>query len=124
MFVMFVLALKSSLQLRSLKRSALPLQNTTIYKLYKQCLSEMKITRTNIPIYSTAFLKTPIITGIFKPGIYMPIHLISDYHETDVRYIFCLLYTSLHTYNDTYHPLTEFLHYAVFDFFCLYDLYS
>ena len=87
MFVMFVLALKSSLQLRSLKRSALPLQNTTIYKLYKQCLSEMKLTRTNIPIYSTAFLKTPIITGIFKPGIYMPIHLISDYHETDVRYI-------------------------------------
>ena len=87
MFVMFLLALKSSLQLRSLKRSALPLQNTTIYKLYKQCLSEMKLTRTNIPIYSTAFLKTPIITGIFKPGIYMPIHLISDYHETDVRYI-------------------------------------
>lgn len=87
MFVMLVLALKSSLQLRSLKRSALPLQNTTIYKLYKQCLSEMKLTRTNIPIYSTAFLKTPIITGIFKPGIYMPIHLISDYHETDVRYI-------------------------------------
>ena len=87
MFVMFVLALKSSLQLRSLKRSALPLQNTTIYKLYKQCLSEMKLTRTNIPIYSTAFLKTPIITGIFKTRIYMPIHLISDYHETDVRYI-------------------------------------
>ena len=87
MFVMFVLALKSSLQLRSLKQSALPLQNATIYKLYKQCLSEMKLTRTNIPIYSTAFLKTPIITGIFKPGIYMPIHLISDYHETDVRYI-------------------------------------
>lgn len=87
MFVMFVLALKSSLQLRSLKQSALPLQNATIYKLYKQCLSEMKLTRTNIPIYSTAFLKTPIITGIFKPGIYMPIHLISDHQETDVRYI-------------------------------------
>ena len=86
MFVVLVLVLKSSLQLRSLKRSALPLQNTTICKLYKQCLFEMKITR-NIPIYSTAFLKTPIITGIFKPGIYMPIHLISDYHETDVRYI-------------------------------------
>ena len=86
MFVVLVLVLKSSLQLRSLKRSALPLQNTTICKLYKQCLFEMKITR-NIPIYSTAFLKTPIITGIFKPRIYMPIHLISDYHETDVRYI-------------------------------------
>ena len=87
MFVVLVLVLKSSLQLRSLKQSALPLQNATIYKLYKQCLSEMKLTRTNIPIYSTAFLKTPIITGIFKPGIYMPIHLISDHQETDVRYI-------------------------------------
>lgn len=49
MFVVLVLVLKSSLQLRSLKRSALPLQNTTICKLYKQCLFEMKITR-NIPI--------------------------------------------------------------------------
>ena len=86
MFVVLVLVLKSSLQLRSLKRSALPLQNTTICKLYKQCLFEMKITR-NIPIYSTAFLKTPIITGIFKTRIYMPIHLISDHQETDVRYI-------------------------------------
>ena len=46
----------------------------------------MKITR-NIPIYSTAFLKTPIITGIFKTRIYMPIHLISDHQKTDVRYI-------------------------------------
>lgn len=86
MFVVLVLVLKSSLQLRSLKRSALPLQNTTICKLYKQCLFEMKITR-NIPIYSTAFLKTPIITGIFKTRIYMPIHLISDHQKTDVRYI-------------------------------------
>ena len=77
MFVVLVLVLKSSLQLRSLKRSALPLQNTTICKLYKQCLFEMKITR-NIPIYSTAFLKTPIITGVGHETDFTLVDYVSD----------------------------------------------
>ncbi len=38
-------------------------------------------------MYSTAFLKSPIIVGFLKPCIYLPIHLISDYHESDMRYM-------------------------------------
>ena len=41
----------------------------------------------NIPVYSTAFLKSPIIVGLLKPCIYLPIHLISDYNESDMRYM-------------------------------------
>ncbi len=86
MLVMMILVIKSSLRLRTIKRSALPLQNPKVRRLYNKCLNEMKITR-NIPVYSTAFLKSPIIVGFLKPCIYLPIHLISDYHESDMRYM-------------------------------------
>ena len=77
-FAMIILVIKSSLRLRTLKKSALPLQNPEVHILYHRCLEEMGIHR-NIPVYSTAFLKSPIIVGLLKPCIYLPIHLISDY---------------------------------------------
>lgn len=86
MLGMMILVIKSSLRLRTVKRSALPLQNPEVHRLYNRCLNEMKITR-NIPVCSTAFLKSPIIVGFLKPCIYLPIHLISDYHESEMRYM-------------------------------------
>lgn len=84
--MMIILVIKSTLRLRTLKESALPLQNENVRGLYHQCLNEMKIKR-NIPIYSTAFLQSPIIVGLLKPCIYLPIHLISDYQVSDLRYM-------------------------------------
>ena len=84
--VMIILVIKSSLRLRTLKESALPLQNQDVRRLYHHCLEEMEIHR-DIPVYSTAFLKSPIIVGLLKPCIYLPIHLISDYNESDMRYM-------------------------------------
>ena len=83
---MIILVIKSSFRLRSLKKSALPLQNKKVRRLYHHCLEEMGICR-DIPVYSTAFLRSPIIVGLFKPCIYLPIHLISDYNESDLRYM-------------------------------------
>lgn len=105
-FAMIILVIKSSLRLRTLEKSALPLQNPEVHRLYHRCLKEIRIHR-NIPVYSTAFLKSPIIVGLLKPRIYLPIHLISDYtlsrsansegiritgypngcNETDMRYM-------------------------------------
>lgn len=81
-FVMAVSAARSSFRLNILKKSALPLQNQNIRMLYRSCLDDLNIKK-NIPIYSTAFLKSLIITGVLKPCIYLPIHLISDFHRTD-----------------------------------------
>lgn len=83
---MIILVIKSSLRLRNLKKSALPLQNPEVRILYYRCLNEVRITR-EIPVYSTAFLKSPIIVGLLKPCIYLPIHLISDYNESEMRYM-------------------------------------
>ncbi len=85
-FTMIVLMMKSMLHFKSIKNSALPLQNPAVRKLYHDCLKELHITKP-IPVYSTAFLKSPVIVGFFKPCIYLPIHLISDYHANDIRYI-------------------------------------
>lgn len=85
-FVMILLIINSMLRFINIKNSALPLQNAAVRRLYHDCLDEMHITKP-IPVYSTAFLKSPIIVGLFKPCIYLPIHLISDYNENDIRYM-------------------------------------
>lgn len=83
---MILLVFKSKSRLSKLKNSALPLQNSEVRRLYNNCLAEMSIKK-DIPVYSTAFLKSPIIVGYWKPCIYLPIHLISDYKATDMRYM-------------------------------------
>ena len=80
--VMVVLTARSSLRLQNIRQSALPLQNPAIRRLYRHCLKELHI-RKEIPIYSTAFLQSPVITGFLRPRIYLPIHIISDYSKTD-----------------------------------------
>lgn len=84
--VMMILVVKSMRRLSHFKQSALPLQNQRVRSIYNHCLLDMKIKKV-IPIYSTAFLKSPIIVGFFVPRIYLPIHLISDFNATDIRYM-------------------------------------
>lgn len=84
--VMLLLLFRSWLRFRALKKSALPLQNPRVRRLYQSCLNELDIHK-NLPIYSTAFLKSPVMAGCLRPGIYLPLHLISDYRETDMRYM-------------------------------------
>ncbi len=83
---MVLLVFRSWKRLHALKKSALPLQNKDVRRLYNSCLNEMGIKKT-IPIYSTAFLMSPVIVGLFHARIYLPIHLISDYCSADIRYM-------------------------------------
>lgn len=84
--IMIILMMKSLFRFQNIKNSALPLQNQAVRKLYQDCLDKMHITKP-VPVYSTAFLKSPVIVGLFKPCIYLPIHLISDYPADDIRYM-------------------------------------
>ncbi len=83
---MLILVIRSTLRLHILKKSALPLQSQKVKRLYQRCLNDTGITK-NVPIYSTAYLKSPVIVGFLKPCIYLPIHLIADDNETDIRYM-------------------------------------
>ena len=90
-FIMFFLLYRSVKQVKALHSSALPLQNEGLNALYIECLNEVNSKHT-IPIYSTAFLKSPVLAGFLHPRIYLPIHLISDFNagtisSTDIRYM-------------------------------------
>ena len=83
---MLLLVAKSRSHFYSMKKTSLPLQNREVRMVYNNCLNEMKIKK-NIPVYSTAFLKSPIIAGLFRPCIYLPIHLISDFNMTAEKHM-------------------------------------
>lgn len=76
-----LLTIRAHIRFHVVRQTALPLQNRDIRALYDACLAELGIQRT-IPLYSTAFLKSPILTGLFRPRIYLPIHLISNVCRT------------------------------------------
>ena len=84
--IMILLVIRSSMRLRRIKKSALPLQNPEVQTIYASCLRDMNLTK-SIPVYSTAFLESPVITGYLRPRIYLPIHLISDCKPSEIRYI-------------------------------------
>ena len=84
--IMSVLTLHSLNYVRSIKRSALPLQNQQVKTIYYNCLKELKISH-QVPVYSTAFLKSPVLIGIIHPRIYIPIHLISELNPDDMRFM-------------------------------------
>ena len=83
---MGIFLIRSALRLHALKNASLPLQHEKAKALYQSCLEELHIRR-KIPVYSNAFLKSPVMAGVIRPSIYLPIHLISDYQEKDLRYI-------------------------------------
>ena len=85
-FTVILSVIRAERRLNRVKCSALPLQNKEIRLLYKNCLNELNITA-DIPIYSTAFLRSPILVGIFRPAIYLPSHVISDCPAIDLRYM-------------------------------------
>ena len=132
-FLMVFLLWRSAKQIKALHHSALPLQNEAINTLYIECLRETNIRHT-IPIYSAAFLRSPVLAGFLRPRIYLPIHLISDFNAqtvsaADIRYMLLhelqhyrhkdiLVSYLIHTANcltdtdtlvyDRYHPLKSY----------------
>ncbi len=82
---MLLIVMRSSVRLTALRRSSLPLQSRTVRTLYDDCLRELR--KRPVPVYSAAYLKSPLIMGICRPCIYLPIHLISDFDAKEMRYI-------------------------------------
>lgn len=85
-FFMTVLLIRAFRRLRHISSSALPLENTEILSLYESCRKELNIKR-NIPVYTTAYLSSPAITGLFHPRIFLPLSLVSGYPEEKLRYM-------------------------------------
>lgn len=87
MIILSMISLKFYIHLYYIQRSALPLENKRVKTIYQKCLKHMNIQK-EIPVYTTIFLKTPILIGVIRPRIYLPMYLVSDYQENQLRYIF------------------------------------
>ncbi len=96
---------RTALRLRAVKHSALPLKNREIREIYENCLAQAGIKK-RIPLYTTAFLKSPIFTGILRPRIYLPLFVVSAYSQKETgagtsapaRELRCLLLHELQHY--------------------------
>lgn len=81
-----LLSLPSFVQLKNIRQSALPLQDEHIRQLYHNCLKQTGI-RSRLPVFTTAVLKSPALAGFFRPAVYLPLHVISDCNETELRHM-------------------------------------
>ncbi len=85
--VMSVLNIISDFKIRQITKASLPLQNRRTRQLFDSCLRELGMKK-NIPVYSSAYLNSPIAAGFIKPVIIIPIHMMSEFTESEIRYIF------------------------------------
>ena len=83
---MMFLTIRVKIRFNRIQNSALPVQSREVRSLYQGCLKEMHILR-EIPIYSTVFLKSPVLAGFFSPKVYLPISLIRDCEPAAMRHI-------------------------------------
>lgn len=86
MAVMAVRVLRHTLRFYQIRQSALPLQNAALRSVYQCCLKEMHMQK-QVPVYSTAYLSSPVIAGLFRQRIYLPISVISNFSKQQVRYM-------------------------------------
>lgn len=76
-FFMLLFQLRARKKLYFLKKTAVPAGEPKIKKLFSQCCRELGIKK-EPAFYISPLLKTPVMTGIIKPGVYLPAHLASD----------------------------------------------
>ncbi|HBD00982.1 MAG TPA: BlaR1 family beta-lactam sensor/signal transducer [Lachnoclostridium sp.] len=93
MVIMTGFYIHSSRKIRQLKKSSLPLQNKEIRELFTACRKESGIKK-EIPIYSSAYISSPIAAGLWNPCIIVPINMLSELSKKEIRYI--LLHELLH----------------------------
>lgn len=71
---------------RHISSSALPVESIQVQDIFDSCKSELNVRR-SVRLYSTAVLKSPVTAGIFRPVVYLPLHVISDFRKDSLRYI-------------------------------------
>lgn len=86
MAVMAAHALFSLYSIHRMQSQALPLNDKKLLRLYQSCLQELGISR-DIPIFTTASVSSPIITGLFRPCIFLPLSTVSSYKPEGMRYM-------------------------------------
>lgn len=83
-FFMLIFQLRARKKLHFLKETAVPAVETNIKKIFNNCCRELEIKK-EPAFYISPLLKTPVMTGIIKPGVYLPAHLASDISDVSLH---------------------------------------
>ena len=92
--VMGVLAFRARLRLYRIECSALLLENPITCRIFRECCIQFGLRR-EPPVYTTPYLKTPVMTGLFHPRVLLPLHVVHDCDENTLR---CILLHELNHY--------------------------
>lgn len=92
--VMGILAIRVRLRLYRIDRSALLLENPDACKVFHECCIQLGLRR-ELPVYTTPYLKSPVMTGLFHPRVLLPLHVVHDSDESTLR---CILLHELNHY--------------------------
>lgn len=92
--VMGILAIRARLRLYRIDRSALLLENPDACKVFHECCIQLGLRR-ELPVYTTPYLKSPVMTGLFHPRVLLPLHVVHDSDESTLR---CILLHELNHY--------------------------
>ncbi len=84
--VMLLLTLRSSFKIKQLISSSLPVQNPQVKGIIADCSSILNLKK-EIPVLSCAYLQSPVSVGLIHPRILLPIQIISDFNEKEIRFI-------------------------------------
>lgn len=76
----------SWIRFRRIRRSARKVENPSVQKIFDSCKQEMNLQR-QVELYSTEALKSPAAAGIFRPSVYLPVSVLSDFRKDSLRYV-------------------------------------
>lgn len=76
----------SWIRFRRIRRSARTVENPSVRKIFDSCKQEMNLQR-QVELYSTEALKSPAAAGIFRPYVYLPVSVLSDFRKDSLRYV-------------------------------------
>ena len=80
-FFMLIFHLKARRKLFLMKQSAIRIKDPSLRKLYDQCCAELGITK-KPELFRTSILKSPVMSGVIRPSIYLPAHLLCDMRQS------------------------------------------
>lgn len=83
---MTVLTALSNRKINAVRKSAQPLRDEAIERIFAECLVHVGLRR-RIRLYQSHCLHTPITSGLGKPYIILPAEVIHDLPHSDIKYI-------------------------------------
>jgi len=87
MFGWTVLAIKAGLEVKKIKRTTKPVENTEIQVLFEQCKEQLNLSKP-IVLGESRLVNSPMTFGLFKSYVVLPVHFDEWLSMEEVNYIF------------------------------------